>query len=143
MQEYVTFKGLVLRYLCYCESIFVSLFLIELDVTFCRFCSSTFAAATTLKNFNPTKDIRSVLSNLDKRIVVKIKLYIIYLKCRLVSDRNISCVVAVPTVKKNGKMFMRNIFCEGMYFWKLCIGFQFGYTAIFSLETHHSMQLLW
>ena len=99
----ILFKGLVLRYLCYFESIFVCLFLIEPGVTFCRYCSLNFAPATTLKNFNPTKDIRGVLSNLDKTIVVKIKLCIIYLKYRFVSDRKISRVVAVPTVKKNGK----------------------------------------
>ena len=100
----ILFKGLVLRYLCYFESIFVCLFLIEPEVTFCRYCLLTFAQTTALKNFNPTKDIRSVLSNLDKRIVVKIKLCIIYLKYRFVSDRKISRVVAVPTVKKNGKI---------------------------------------
>ena len=61
MQEYLLFKGLVLRYLCYFESIFVCLFLIEPDVTFCRYCSLTFAPATTLKNFNPTKDIEGLI----------------------------------------------------------------------------------
>ena len=103
MQEYLLFKGLVLRYLCYFESFFVCLFLIERDVTFCRYCSLAFAPTTTSKSFNPTEDIISVLSNLDKRIVVKIKLCIIYLKYRFVSGRKISRVVAVPTVKKNGK----------------------------------------
>ena len=57
MQEYLLFKGLLLRYLCYIESIFVCLFLIELDVIFCRYCLLTFAPTTTLKNFDPTKDI--------------------------------------------------------------------------------------
>ena len=93
-----------MRYLCYFESIFVCLFLIELDVTFYRYCLLAFAPTTTLKNFNPTKDIGSVLSNLDKRIVVKIKLCIIYLKYRFFSARKISRVVAVPTVKKYGKI---------------------------------------
>ena len=54
------------------------------------------------KNFNPAKVITGVLSNLDKRIALKIKSCIIYLKYRFVSDRKISRVVAVPTVKKNG-----------------------------------------
>ena len=60
MQEYLLFKGLVLRCLCYFESIFVCLFLIEPDMTFCRYCLLTFAPTTTLKSFNPTKDIRKV-----------------------------------------------------------------------------------
>ena len=68
----------------------------------------TFAPTSTLKNFNvvvgAARAIRSVLSNLDKRIVVKIKLCIIYLEYRFVSDRKISRVVTVPTVKKNGKI---------------------------------------
>ena len=45
-----------------------------------------------------------VSSNLDKRIVIKIRLCIIYQKYRFVSDGNISCGVAVPAVKKNGKI---------------------------------------
>ena len=136
----------MLRYLCYCESIFVSLFLIEPDLTFCRFCSSTFAPKTTLKNFNPTKDVRSVLSNLDKRIVVKIKLYIIYLKCRLVSDRKISCVVDVPTVKKNGKMkdnvhekhiLRRDVFLKTAYRVSVRV-----HCYIFSRETFNAIALV-
>ena len=104
MQEYLFFKRLVLRYLCYFESFFVCLFLIETDVTFCRYCLLNFAPTATLKNFNPTKDIKSVLLNLDKRIVVKIKLCIICLKYRFASDRKISRVVAVLTVKENEKI---------------------------------------
>ena len=84
MQEYLLFKGL---------------FLIEPGVAFCRYCSLAFAPTTTLKKFSPTNDIRSVLSNLNKWIVVKIKLGIIYLKYRSASDRKISRVVAAPTVK--------------------------------------------
>ena len=102
MHEYLDFKRLVLRYLCYIESIFVCLFLIELDMTFCRYCLLTFAPTTTLKNFDPIKDI-SVLSNLDKITVVKIRLCIIYQIYRFVSGRfhsKISRVSAVPTIKK-------------------------------------------
>ena len=58
MQTYLLFKGLVLIHLCYFESIFVCLFLIEPGVTFCRYFLLTFAPTTTLKNFNPTKTVQ-------------------------------------------------------------------------------------
>ena len=57
MQEYLLFKGLILRYLRYFESIFVCLFLIEPEMTFCRHCLLTFAPTITLKNLNPTKKL--------------------------------------------------------------------------------------
>ena len=57
MQEYLLFKGLILRYLCYFESIFVCLFLIGPDVTFRRYYLLTFAPTNTLKNLNPTKTL--------------------------------------------------------------------------------------
>ena len=57
MQEYLLFERLVLRYLCCFESIFVCLFLIEQDVTFCRYCLLTFAPTNTLKHLNPTKTL--------------------------------------------------------------------------------------
>ena len=57
MQTYLLFKGLVLTYLCYFESIFVCFFLIEPDVTFCRHCLLTFAPTTTLRNLNPAKKL--------------------------------------------------------------------------------------
>ena len=54
MQSYLLSKGLILTYLYYFESIFVCLFLIEPDVTFCTYSLLTFA---TLKNLNPTKTL--------------------------------------------------------------------------------------
>ena len=57
MQTYLLFKGLVLTYLCYFESIFVFLFLIEPDVTFCSYSVLTFARTTTLKNLIPRKTL--------------------------------------------------------------------------------------
>ena len=106
------------------ESIFVCLFPIELDVVFCKYCLLTFAPTTTLKILIQQKDIRSVLSNLYKRIVVKIELCIIYLKYRFVFNRKISRVVAVTSVKKNGKIkenvhekhtLQRDVFLKTVY----------------------------
>ena len=144
---------LVLRYLCYFESIFVCLFLIELDITFCRYFLLTFAPTTTLKNFNPTKDIRSVLSNLDQRIVVKIKLCVIYLKYRFVSDRKISRLVAVPTVKKNGKIkenvpekytlqrdaFLKTV-CRACAFHFVEVFYLVGIHSVFCLYLHSELE---
>ena len=57
MKEYLLFKGLVLKCLCYFESIFVCLFLIETDVVLCRYCLLTFIQKTALKNLNSTKTL--------------------------------------------------------------------------------------
>ena len=93
-------------------------------MAFCRYCLLTFAPTTTLKILIQQKDIRSVLSNLHQRIVVKIELCIIYLKYRFVFNRKISRVVAVPSVKKNGKIkenvhekhtLQRDVFLKTVY----------------------------
>ena len=78
-----------------------------------------------LKFFKSNKD-RSVLSNLNKRTVLKTRLCIIYLKYRSVFDRNISRVVAVPTLKKNGQnkkdMFMQKHTSQRVIFLKTAYG---------------------
>ena len=87
---------------------------------------------------------------LDKRIVLKIKLCIIYLKYRFVSDGKISRVVAVPTVKKNGKIkenvhekhtLQRDVFLKTVYRVSVRVHC-YIFSAIYFLY-HHSMQLLW
>ena len=77
-------------------------FLLNQILTFYRYCLLTFAPTTTLKIFLQQKTLE--VSNLDKRIALKIKSCIIYLKYRFVSDRKVLRVVAVPTVKKNGRI---------------------------------------
>ena len=124
MQEYSLFKGLVLRCLCYFRIYFCLLISYWtrcgiLQILFIDLCPNNH-----IKNFNPTKDIRSVLSNPHKRIVVKIELCIIYLKYWFVFNRKISRVVAVPSVKKNGKIkenvhekhtLQRDVFLKTVY----------------------------
>ena len=124
MQEYSLFKGLVLRYLCYFRIYFCWFISYWTRCGILQILFSDLCPNNHIKNFNPTKDIRSVLSNLRKRIVVKIELCIIYLKYRFVFNRKISRVAAVPSVKKNGKInenvhekhtLQRDVFLKTVY----------------------------
>ena len=133
-----------MTYICNFESIFVRLFLIESDVTFCRYSLLTFALKTTLKKNKSNKDIRTVSSNLSKRIVAKLN----YVS----STWNIGSFLTEKLVlmlcwldenwEKSKEMIMKTIHCKGIF--KTVLKMSVLYTAIFSLLfERYSIQLLW
>ena len=105
-----------------------------------------FTLTTTLKNLSPTKDIRSVSSNLNNSIVVK--LVMCYLPEISVHfwQKNFLCWCCADYKKNWEKLkerIMKTIHCNGIHFWRLYLRCQLAYTAIFSLYFRDIIQCNW